>query len=354
MPPLFRALLLPCLLLLLAACTARPGPEVLTPHPGALSSAAEDAQVIRIYAATNRALAAGFEGQPAFATSYRYYDISVPPGRAQGRITYPGATPDPETDYLVTASGVLDRAAFLAETRGAGGPQRDLALYVHGYNTSFQEALFRLAQISAEAHERVAPVLFSWPSRGKALDYESDRQAALFSRNALRDLVTGLTAGNRPLVVFGHSMGGFLVVETLRDLKLAGQAQVLAQLDVVLAAPDIDLFVFASQLETLGPLPRPILVLTSQGDRALGLSSRLAGGRPRLGAVPAASPMVGAAARRAGVQIIDISSVQADPLGHQRYIGMVELYARAEAEPPELRVPGAFIFDALSRSLEAQ
>ncbi|WP_010140662.1 alpha/beta hydrolase [Oceanicola sp. S124] len=339
--------------LLLSACTARPGPGVLTAHPE-VAGGHPEAQVIRVYAATNRALAAGFEGQPAFATSYRFYDISVPPERGLARISYPGETPDPATDFVVTASGVLERAEFLAQTRRAGGAKRDLALYVHGYNTSFQEALFRLAQISAEAHHRVAPVLFSWPSRGKPLDYEADRQAALFSRNALRDLVTGLTAGGRPLVLFGHSMGGFLVVETLRDLQLAGQTQVLARLDVVLAAPDIDVFVFASQLETLGHLPRPILILTSQGDRALGLSSRLAGGRPRVGALPAAAPMVGAAARRANVQIIDISSVRADPLGHQRYVGMVELYARAEAEPPELRVPGAFIFDALTRSLVAQ
>ncbi|SNY50585.1 Esterase/lipase superfamily enzyme [Pseudooceanicola antarcticus] len=347
--PLLRPLLLLCLLLL-AGCAARPGPEVLDPRPET-----EATRVIRIYAATNRALAGSFTTQPAFATAYRYYDISVPEGASGAQIPYPEAEPDPARQMVVVESGVMDRASFLSATRKAArreaGDSGQLGLYVHGYNTRFQEALFRLAQIAAETDSTVAPVLFSWPSRGRPLDYEADRQAALFSRTALSDLVTGLTAGGERLVLFGHSMGGFLVMEVLQALKLSGRDAVLDRLEVVLAAPDIDVFVFASQLDTLGPMAHPIIVLTASDDRALGLSSRISGGRPRLGALPAASPMVAAAARRANVQIIDISAVEADPLGHQRYVGLVQLYARQEATPPAL--PGAYIFDAISRSLKA-
>lgn len=338
--------LLPLLLavLLLAGCAARPGPDVLQPRPDT-----EATRVIRVYAATNRALAGSFAAQPAFATAYRYYDISVPEGVSGAQIPYPEATADPARQLVVIESGVMDRASFLQAARQSGADGQ-LGLYVHGYNTRFQEALFRLAQIAAETDAAVAPVLFSWPSRGRPLEYEADRQAALFSRNALSDLVTGLTAGGQRLVFFGHSMGGFLTMEVLQQLKLAGREDVLARLDVVLAAPDIDVFVFAAQVETLGPMAHPIIVLTARDDRALGLSSRLAGGRPRLGALPAASPLVAEAARRANVQIIDISEVEADPLGHQRYIGLVQLYARQESTPQAL--PGAYIFDAISRSLK--
>lgn len=335
-------------LLLLAACSVRPGPGVLSPHPEAATDAAS---VVRIYAATNRALAGDFTGLPAFTTAYRYYDISVPPGAQGIAIPYPGNDPDPATDFLVLDSGVLDRAAFLAATRKAAG-QEDLGLYVHGYNTRFQEALFRVAQISAGG-VAAAPVLFSWPSMGKPLDYEADRQAALYSRDPLARLITDLSARDRRLVLFGHSMGGFLTVEALRTLKLSGRQDVLDRSTVVLAAPDIDVFVFAEQMKTIGPMKTPMVILTASDDRALALSSRLAGGRPRVGALPASSPMVAEAARRGNVQIIDISAVEADPLRHQRYITLAQLYTREARALPELHVPGAYVFDALSRSLIA-
>ncbi|MGI3163405.1 alpha/beta hydrolase [Pseudooceanicola sp. 200-1SW] len=339
-------------LALLAACAPRPGPEVLAPHPEAAATAP---RMIRVYAASNRAAVTGYENLPAFATTYRYYDISVPPEAPGEQIAYPeGPSPDPARSYVVLDSGVLTRAAFLAATRGGrGGPEGEAGLYIHGYNTSYQEALFRLAQIAVEADAGVAPVLFSWPSTGKPLEYEGDRQAALFSRGELTSLITDLTAGHRRLLVFGHSMGAFLTMESLRTLKLSGREDVLARLDVVLAAPDIDVFAFIRLMQEVGPLPAPMVILSSPDDRALALSSRIAGGRPRLGALPANSPLVAQAARRANIQIIDISEVQADPMRHLRYIRLAELYTRQLEAPPELRLPGAFIFDALSRSLVA-
>ncbi|MBY5973514.1 alpha/beta fold hydrolase [Ferrimonas balearica] len=340
--------------LLLSGCSARPDPAVLIPHPE-VAGAADPDRVIRVYAASNRAAVNGYENLPAFATTYRYYDIAVPDEAPGAQIAYPeGDRPDPVRSYVVLDSGVLTRPAFLAATRGAGtGPEGEAGLYIHGYNTRFQEALFRLAQIAVEADAGVAPVLFSWPSTSRPLEYEADRQAALFSRQELADLITDLTAGNRRLMVFGHSMGAFLTMESLRTLKLTGQEDVLARLDVVLAAPDIDVFTFIRLMQEVGPLSAPMVVLSSPDDRALALSSRLAGGRPRLGALPANSPLVAEAARRANIQIIDISELEADPMRHLRYIRMAELYTRQLEAPPELRLPGAFIFDALSRSLVA-
>ena len=250
--------------LLLSGCSARPDPAVLIPHPE-VAGAADPDRVIRVYAASNRAAVNGYENLPAFATTYRYYDIAVPDEVPGAQIAYPeGDRPDPTRSYVVLDSGVLTRPAFLAATRGAGtGPDSEAGLYIHGYNTRFQEALFRLAQIAVEADAGVAPVLFSWPSTSRPLEHEADRQAALFSRQELADLITDLTAGNRRLMVFGHSMGAFLTMESLRTLKLTSQEDVLARLDVVLAAPDIDVFTFIRLMQEVGPLSAPMVILSS-------------------------------------------------------------------------------------------
>ena len=47
---------------------------------------------------------------------------------------------------------------------------------------------------------------------------------------------------------------------------------------VVLAAPDIDIDLFTRGLERLGPDAKKITVISSTNDRALAVSSRLAGG----------------------------------------------------------------------------
>ena len=52
---------------------------------------------------------------------------------------------------------------------------------------------------------------------------------------------------------------------------------------LVFAAPDIDMDVFASSIERIGPLARKITVITATNDRALGLMQQVAGGIVRVG-----------------------------------------------------------------------
>ena len=53
---------------------------------------------------------------------------------------------------------------------------------------------------------------------------------------------------------------------------------------VVLAAPDVDFDLFARTIERLGPDAKKITVISATNDRALAVSSRLAGGVLRAGA----------------------------------------------------------------------
>src|SRR5690606_11460139 len=107
-----------------------------------------------------------------------------------------------------------------------------------------------------------------------------------------------------------HSMGGWLVMEALRQLRLEGRGGVIDRYIVGLAAPDIDIDVFRRQLAIIGRLDPPLHLLVSTDDRALAVSQRLAGGRLRLGAVNVRDPSLQEIAQRVGVEIIDISSLK--------------------------------------------
>src|SRR5690606_2826939 len=85
--------------------------------------------------------------------------------------------------------------------------------------------------------------------------------------------------------------------------------------DVVLASPDIDVDVFKSQLRRIGRPERPFFVLISRDDRALLLSSILAGNRPRVGDYGNDKDLASL-----GVIAVDVSSLSSgDRLNHARF-----------------------------------
>lgn len=164
---------------------------------------------------------------------------------------------------------------------------RDLLLYIHGYRESFETAATSTVQLSEGIRFPGATGLFTWPSAGSTFSYVSDRESAMWSRDALEDLLTAISrtpSGGRIHIV-AHSMGTLLTLETLRMLRGSGGESAMSRIGaVVLAAPDIDIDLFARGLERLGPDAKKITVISSTNDRALAVSSRLAGGIVRAGA----------------------------------------------------------------------
>ena len=56
-----------------------------------------------------------------------------------------------------------------------------VGVFVHGFNTNFQEAVYRLAQMAADADVDGVPILFAWPSAAKATRYAVDKEAVTYS-----------------------------------------------------------------------------------------------------------------------------------------------------------------------------
>ena len=251
--------------------------------------------------------------------------VTVPPGHQPGQIERASfGSDDPERHFTVAAYRGLDDSEFKAEIAshlsGRIGSDRDVLVYVHGFNTSYDEARFRLAQIVTDGRFGGVPLLFTWPASGSLFDYEAAKESASASRDALAQ--TLLELGALPDVgrihILAHSMGSWLTMEALRQDAIAGKPNLDGKLgDVMLAAPDIDVNVFRAQIAKLDP--SHISVLVSANDRALSLSRRLAGDRPRVGALNPRSPADKAVLDQLGVKVYDLSGESDGFYGHGMY-----------------------------------
>lgn len=345
---------------LLGSCAARPGADVLQ----AVNTRVTAAKSVTAYVVSTREREPGktlaFGAGRAETPNYARFDISIPPDHQKGKIEWPSGKPDPQKNFVVTDRDMLSQDVFKRDVAGILASGKDVGLFVHGYNYSYQEALFRATQMAADADINGVPVVFSWPSMADVTGYIADKEAATYSRDALADLLIDLAqkSPRKNVIVFGHSMGAWLVMEALRELRLKGRNDVIAKLQVVLAAPDIDTDVFRKQIEVVGRLDPPLAVLVSKDDRALMAASILAGERDRLGALDVNDPKIRMAARREGVQFVDISELDSsDGFNHDRYAALAALLPKLDEKRRgggnDLSRAGAFVLDAVGATVSS-
>jgi esterase/lipase superfamily enzyme len=124
--------------------------------------------------------------------------------------------------------------------------------------------------------------------------------------------------GTTRIDVLAHSMGTFLTLEALRQASIRGDGNFGGKLrDVMLAAPDVDLDVFRTQMRQI---KRPVTVFVSADDRALAFSRRFAGDKTRLGAISAKDADIVAELEKGGATIIDLSEISSsDRLNHAKF-----------------------------------
>ena len=219
---------------------------------------------------------------------------------------------------MVAAQRLPDERAFIAGINAmlAAEPtsRRSATIFVHGYNTTFAEGLYRHAQLQHDLEPPGVSIHFAWPSAARPRDYLYDRESALFSRDALATTIDALARSNvTEFNLAGHSMGAFLLMDTLRTMALVGHDEVFRKLNtVLLIAPDIEIDLFREQAEPVLARGVRIYVVVSGSDRALRLSARLRGEGERLGSIHSAAELGGL-----DVGVVDLSAVKsADRLGH--------------------------------------
>lgn len=293
---------------LLVACAPRNAFQFAAPSP--------QAHVERIFIATARDLGdlgPSFGEERVRGLRYLHLDVSIPPTHRLGEVEWPRGTPDAATDFVVTGSHVYRGATGMIGAMRRHAPGKETLVFVHGYNNTFSDAVYRFAQIRTDFGIAGPGVLYSWPSAGDPRGYAYDRDSVLYSRDDFQYVLESLTAApGQKVLLLAHSMGAQLVMETLRQAALAGDRRVIDRISgVVLIAPDIDPDVFRSQAVAIGKLPKPFLIFVSRADRALTLSGLLFGRKPRLGVIEGPEQLEGVK----GVQVIDFTALGAEDKG---------------------------------------
>jgi esterase/lipase superfamily enzyme len=264
-----------------------------------------------------------FNGERAHGLAFADIAVSIPPDsvRKIGDVQWPSSPPgDPARDFVTVRADRLDLKQAIADFNGRllklRPSDRHVLLFIHGYNTRFEEAVFRFAQIAHDAGAPVVPVLFTWPSRGKLFDYVYDRDSATYSRDALEVLLQAMAKNPNvgEISILAHSMGNFVAVEALRQMVIRNRTMSPKIKDIMLASPDIDFEVFRRQIAEIEASDKspPITLFVSKDDRALRASSLLAGSEPRLGAVDPNAEPYKTVLEKAGVHVLDLTTVTSD------------------------------------------
>ena len=254
---------------------------------------------------------------------------------------------DPNRHFTMREIKSLSRDELLALVRerlATSARYKDHAfVFVHGYNTTFDNAVYRTAQIAYDLKFDGAPFLYSWPSGGAVGSYTYDRESAGQAEPFLTEFLKMVAeqSGAKSISVIAHSMGNQLVLRVLQDLQRATPPGVVLN-QLVLAAPDVDRDAFENIAKTIKGIAKGITLYAAANDYALGVSRRFHGGVPRAGDVPLAGPLL-----VEGIDTIDVTSASTDSLGlnHSGYaennalVNDIALLIQTGERPPEKRVP---------------
>lgn len=311
--------------LLLTGC-ASPPEGVLSP----VAQTAADATEISIMVATTRAPSDNpgllYSGERGNQIDFNELIVSIPPDskRKIGEVQWPKKLPpDPSREFAtLSAQQFTSVEGVQAWYDRNKSPSGRLLIFVHGFNTRYESAVYRFAQIAHDSNTDATPVMFTWPSRGSVFDYGYDKESTNYSRSALEALLTGASQAPeiKDITILAHSMGTWLTVESLRQMAIRNDGVPSKISNVILASPDLDVDVFRQQIADMGPKRPKFTVFVSRDDRALTLSRRISGNVDRLGQIDINNPVYRNELEQGGITVLDLSALQGgDRLNHSKF-----------------------------------
>ncbi|MDX2309141.1 MAG: alpha/beta hydrolase [Hyphomicrobium sp.] len=254
---------------------------------------------------------------------------------------------DPAEHFTMKELKTLTREELIARVRERLAKSerfKDHAIvFVHGFNTTFDNAVYRTAQIAYDLKFDGAPFLYSWPSGGGVASYTYDRESAGQAEPYLRDFLDLVVkeSGAKTVSVIAHSMGNQPTLQVLKDIRASQPTGVVIS-EIILAAPDVDRDNFENIARDIQGLAKGVTLYAARNDYALDVSRRFHGGIPRAGDAPDGQPLV-----LPGIDTIDVTAVSTDSLGinHSGYaenntlLNDIQLLIQTGERPPEKRVP---------------
>lgn len=262
---------------------------------------------------------------------------------------------DPTRHFVLMGSSMhlfASADAYVEDVRQkmkeAGESGEHVFIFIHGFNTSFEFAAYRAAQISFDlgTGDRGfgTAMLFSWPSAGETEDYVYDLDSSRLAVAHLKTYIGLVTEKLAPKHVhlIAHSMGNWPLLFALDEIGRDAPAGAPKIDSVILAAPDVDAKEFQTFVSNAKNTSKSFTLYASSTDRALIASKKLRRDMPRAGDVTRGRPVLAD-----GLDSLDVSDLSTAifSLNHSEYADKKELLNDMSAlmqrgtRPPDVRNP---------------
>jgi pimeloyl-ACP methyl ester carboxylesterase len=192
-------------------------------------------------------------------------------------------------------------------------PSKDVFIFVHGFNTTFEDAARRCAQLAYDLDFDGIPMMYSWASAGSATAYMKDEATAPSSGRKMAQMLDDVVAqsGAGRIHLIAHSMGNRVLLEALQTYLATREPKNRQHIfdQIVFTAPDVDREDFVGTVKSLQGVAARVTLYASNTDLAL-QSSQIVHDAPRAGLAGVNIISL------PGIDTIDMSAVPADSLGH--------------------------------------
>ena len=192
----------------------------------------------------------------------------------------------------VGPSSSLTERAFAQEIRdflgGLDPADRNVLVFIHGFNTSFDDAARRAAQLGFDLQVPGVTAFYSWPSRGSARGYIADVENVEASEEQIAQFLVRVAALADPghVHIIAHSMGNRGLLRAMH--RATAQAALRSGVrfgEIFLAAPDVDAKLFRQLASIYPQISERTTLYVADKDKALAALEWFSDD-PRAGSVP--------------------------------------------------------------------
>lgn len=179
---------------------------------------------------------------------------------------------DPEKHItLLTATPISSKSTFFKMVQKTAS-NKEVLVYIHGYNNSFEDAARRTAQLAFDLDFSGRAFFFSWPVPiVYSLTEKNEGFAKRHLKEFLREIVS--SSGAEKIHLIAHSRGTSILSYALKEIVYESPESRPKFNQIFLAAPDIDVDDFKEEIApAIKQIADRITVYASSKDEALTVS----------------------------------------------------------------------------------
>ena len=317
----------------LCTCQSPPPPDLAGLYDRAAMSSREyqGYDIVRVYYATDRKRTGEdepyevFGDKPSQQVELGFCEVSIPfehdEGELERPIVFRRIRENPVEHIVLLRVHRMGRAVFystLCDDINTSS-RRQAFVFIHGFNTTFEEAARRTAQLAYDLEVDGAAIMYSWPSRYRLIpkrsNYQRDEDYVIGALPHMREFLKKVAAesGAAEVHVLAHSMGNRALTFAIEALAAQMSETSTPHFhQVILLAPDINANVFKRTIAPAMRAAQGITLYASSRDEAL-VISRKWHDAPRAGDSRDGFVVM------PGIDTIDVSGVNTSLIGHSHY-----------------------------------